>query len=168
MRDPLQRGQLSIQLPDRPFHVVLVEPDIAPNTGNIARLCAATRSHLHLVEPLGFRLTDANLRRAGLDYWEHVTLSRHKNLQECTEATADSRRWYFSTKAEQSYLDIAFEPGDALFFGSETRGLDETILRQNHDLAYGIPISFEHVRSLNLATSVAIVLFEALRQVAVQ
>lgn len=148
-----------------PLGVVLVEPDIPPNTGAVARLCAATRTRLHLVGPLGFRLTDAAVRRAGLDYWDSVDLQRHDTWQAFRGATAPPRIYFFSVGATTSYLDTTYQPGDALVFGSETRGLPDSLFREHPDQVRGIPIRQPAVRSLNLAMSVAIVLYEALRQI---
>lgn len=152
------------RFPDPPFHVALVEPDIPPNTGNIARLCAATGTPLHLVEPLGFRLTDAAVRRAGLDYWESVELHRHRDLDDLLEAVRPERFYLFSTKGNTPYVQAAFRPGDLLIFGCETRGLSEELLKQHADRVLTIPMLAGKVRSLNLANAVSIVLYEALRQ----
>jgi tRNA (cytidine/uridine-2'-O-)-methyltransferase len=163
-----RRHALHVTWPTPPLNVLLFEPEIPPNTGTIARLCAATGSRLHLVGPLGFRLTDAHLRRAGLDYWDSVDLSRHPTLEDAYAALPGSRRFYFSTRASRSYADAAYEPGDLLVFGSESRGLPDPVLAANEDNTLGIPIRVDQVRSLNLATAVAIVLYEALRQISVR
>ncbi len=147
-----------------PFNVVLVEPEIPPNTGAIARLCAATGSRLHLVGPLGFRLTDAKLRRAGLDYWDNVDMTRHPDLPACLHSAGTSTAYYFSTRGTAPYSAVGYQPGDVLVFGSESRGLPATVLDATPDRVLGIPMLTGRVRSLNLATAVAIVLFEALRQ----
>ena len=151
-----------------PFHIVLVEPEIPPNTGNIARLCAATRAHLHLVEPLGFRIDEQAVRRAGLDYWPLVQLSTHPNYttarEQITTAVPGGRHYLFTGKATRSYLDIEFRPGDALVFGKESVGLPEALLERHASDLVGIP-TLGPVRSLNLANAVAIALYEALRQV---
>ncbi|OGV68913.1 MAG: tRNA (uridine(34)/cytosine(34)/5-carboxymethylaminomethyluridine(34)-2'-O)-methyltransferase TrmL [Lentisphaerae bacterium RIFOXYA12_FULL_48_11] len=152
--------------PEKPFHVVLVEPEIPPNTGNIARLCAATGSTLHLVGPLGFRLTDRELKRAGLDYWESVDLVRHDNFESFLSALKPERCFLFSARGKRSYLDVSFKPGDALVFGGESRGLPGDIMRDHSDKVLAIPMKNDAVRSLNLATAVGIVLYEALRQIA--
>lgn len=146
------------------FHVALVEPEIPPNTGNVARLCAATRTPLHIVGVTGFRLDDRAVRRAGLDYWPEVELHRHRDLDALKQTLPDSRFLYFTTKAEQSYAEWSFAEGDCLVFGPETRGLPEELLRANWERCLTIPMSNPRVRSLNLATSVGIVLYEALRQ----
>jgi tRNA (cytidine/uridine-2'-O-)-methyltransferase len=144
--------------------VALVEPEIPPNTGNVARLCAANNVPLHIVGVTGFRMDDRAVRRAGLDYWPEVQLSRHPNLDALTQALPDARFVYLTTKADRIYTDWAFQPDDCLVFGRETRGLPEELLRQNWDNCLRIPISNPKVRSLNLATAVGIVLYEALRQ----
>lgn len=144
--------------------VALVEPEIPPNTGNIARLCAATRVPLHIVGVTGFRLDDKAVRRAGLDYWPEVILRRHANLENLHKSLPEARLLYLTTKAIQSYVDWKFASGDCLVFGRETRGLPEETLRSNWDRCLTIPMLNPKVRSLNLATAVGIVLYEALRQ----
>lgn len=150
--------------PIPPFNIVLVEPEIPPNTGNIARLCAATGTVLHLVEPLGFSIDDRQLKRAGLDYWDSVEVRLWPGLEEVWRAFPQGRFFYLSTKAARSYLQISFQPGDFIVFGKETKGLPEELLRQNADSAITIPMPANAVRSLNLSTSAGIVLYEALRQ----
>ena len=147
------------------INVALVEPEIPPNTGNIARLCAATRTPLHIVGVAGFRMDDRAVRRAGLDYWPEVSLQRHANLEALYQALSESRFVYLSTKASFSYLEWEFQANDCLVFGRETRGLPDEILWANWDRALTIPMLNRKVRSLNLATSVGIVLYEALRQI---
>jgi tRNA (cytidine/uridine-2'-O-)-methyltransferase len=144
--------------------VALIEPEIPPNTGNIARLCAATFTPLHLVGKLGFRVDDKAVRRAGLDYWSEVEVHRHLNLEMFYQALPTSRFLYFTTKAERSYDDFEYGAGDCLVFGRETKGLPDDLLRANWERCLTIPMPNARVRSLNLATSVAIVLYEALRQ----
>jgi tRNA (cytidine/uridine-2'-O-)-methyltransferase len=144
--------------------VALVEPEIPPNTGNIARLCAATNTPLHIVGVTGFRMDDRALRRAGLDYWPEVQLTRHRNLDALYESLPDSRFIYLTTKADRAYTDWQFESADCLVFGRETRGLPEDLLRAHWENCLRIPILNPNIRSLNLATAVGIVLFEALRQ----
>lgn len=144
--------------------VVLVEPEIPQNTGNIARMCAAVRVPLHIVGVTGFRMDDRAVRRAGLDYWKEVTIHHHRDLNSLHESLADSRLIYFTTKAEKSLWDWRFEPRDGLVFGPETRGLPEGFLRDNWERCVKIPMLNPKVRSLNLANSVAIALYEALRQ----
>ncbi|MGI8835416.1 MAG: tRNA (cytidine(34)-2'-O)-methyltransferase [Pyrinomonadaceae bacterium] len=146
------------------IRIALVEPEIPPNTGNIARLCAATNVPLHIVGATGFRLDDKAVRRAGLDYWPHVILSRHLNLAGLQESLPAARFLYLTTKATRSYTDWAFGPDDCMVFGRETRGLPESVLNSNWDRCLTIPMPNPKVRSLNLATAVAIVLYEALRQ----
>ena len=146
------------------LHVALVEPEIPPNTGNIARLCAATFTSLHIVGVTGFRMDDRTLKRAGLDYWDDVQLHRHIDLGELCAALPDSRFLYLTTKTDRIYTDFAYQDNDCLVFGPETRGLPETLLAANADRCLTIPMQNEKVRSLNLATSVGIVLYEAIRQ----
>jgi tRNA (cytidine/uridine-2'-O-)-methyltransferase len=148
-----------------PFHVVLVEPEIPPNTGAIARLCAATRCHLHLVEPLGFRLDDRQLARAGVDYWPEVTLRTWPNWSALAAAHPRATFYFLTTKTRRSYVTARFQRGDFLVFGRETKGLPESLLAAHAERCLTIPIANERVRSLNLATAAAIVLFEALRQI---
>ena len=146
------------------LHVALVEPEIPPNTGNIARLCAATFTALHIVGATGFRMDDRTLKRAGLDYWEHVDLRRHIDLERLYASLPDSRFVYLTTKSKRPYTDWEFKDNDCLVFGRETRGLPEELLAANAEHCLTIPMPNENVRSLNLATSVGIVLYEALRQ----
>ena len=144
------------------FNVALVEPEIPPNTGNVGRLCLATRSTLHLVGPLGFSIDDRQLKRAGLDYWDEVDVREWSNLDELRRANASARFFYLTTKATQPYFEKSFRPGDFLVFGRETKGLPERVLEENRESCITIPM--HGTRSLNLATAVAIVLFEAMRQ----
>ena len=146
------------------LRVVLYQPEIPPNTGNIARLCAATNSELHVIGPTGFRMDDRTLKRAGLDYWEHVSLFRHIDLDDCVARCPESRFIFFTTKAARSYTDWDFVDCDALVFGPETRGLPQPVLAAHADRCLTIPMANPNVRSLNLATAVGIVLYEALRQ----
>jgi tRNA (cytidine/uridine-2'-O-)-methyltransferase len=145
------------------LNVVLVEPEIPPNAGNIGRLCAATRTRLHFVGPLGFSLDDKNLKRAGLDYWEHLDWTTWPSL-EALQAAHPGRYFYFTTKTTRLYASVNYEPGDFLVFGRETKGLPEPLLQANADRCVTLPILHPKVRSLNLATSVGIGLYEALRQ----
>jgi tRNA (cytidine/uridine-2'-O-)-methyltransferase len=145
------------------FHVVLVEPEIAANTGAIGRTCVATAATLWLVRPLGFHIDDRNLRRAGLDYWQHLDLRVVESLDEVAVRLGGDRLWFFSTKATQIYTQARFHRGDALVFGPESRGLPERLLILRPDRALRIPI-FPEARSLNLANAVAIGLYEAMRQ----
>jgi len=146
------------------IRVALVEPEIPPNTGNVARLCAANRVPLHIVGATGFRLDDRAVKRAGLDYWPEVILHRHTDLAALYSELPKARFIYLSTKAERSYADWSYDPEDCLVFGRETRGLPEALLHENWERCLTIPMLNPKVRSLNLATSVAIVLYEALRQ----
>ena len=147
------------------FNVVLVEPEIPPNTGNIGRLCLAAGAHLHLVRPLGFSLDDKQLRRAGLDYWHEVKVTLWDSFAELQSAQPpEARYWYLTTKTKRAYWDEQFHDHDFLVFGRETKGLPEPLLADNRDHLLTIPMASESTRSLNLATSVGIVLFEALRQ----
>lgn len=148
------------------MHVALYEPEIPPNTGNIARLCAATNSPLHIVGVTGFRMDDRTLKRSGLDYWQFVELHRHIDLGDLKASLPDSRFVYLSTKAVRHHTDFEFRESDCLVFGPETRGLPEEILHANAETSLKIPMANPNVRSLNLATSVGIVLFEAIRQTA--
>jgi len=144
--------------------VALVEPEIPQNTGNIARLCAATRTQLHIIGVAGFRLDQREVRRAGLDYWNEVSLQRERDIDELYRLLPESRFIYFTTKAKRSFLDWSFDRNDCLVFGRETRGLSEDLLHKNWDRCLTIPMLNSKVRSLNLANSVAIALYEALRQ----
>ena len=146
------------------FRIVLVEPEIPQNTGNIARLAAATRSPLHLVGRLGFRIDEKAVRRAGIDYWHLVDLEQHLDLAHFAHEHPGARLRLFSAVATRSYLDADFRPGDALVFGKESVGLDPDLLDRHPDAVFGIP-TLGPVRSLNLANTVAIVVYEALRQV---
>lgn len=145
------------------FHVVLVAPEIPPNTGNVGRLCLATNSRLHLIEPLGFSLDDKQLKRAGLDYWKDVDCRTWPSLEALQAAAgAESQFHYFTTKVETAYWSVSYGPDDYLVFGCETRGLPESLLRSNASSCRTIPT--DNVRSLNLSVSVGVVLYEALRQ----
>lgn len=144
--------------------VALIEPQIAPNTGNIARLCVATGTHLHLVRPMGFVLSDHNLRRSAMDYWPRLKLTVHDDADAFLAATRGIRRWLFSTKATRSLWDADFQDGDCLVFGNETHGLPEPWLRREPAYSLRIPQS-PGERCLNLSTAVGVGLFECLRQV---
>lgn len=150
---------------DVPMHIALVEPQIPPNTGNVARLCAATGCQLHLVRPLGFRIDDRELKRAGLDYWQHLALALHPSLNSFLEATAHLQRWYLSTRARRLYTDAAFTRGDMLVFGKETKGLPQELIDANPDHALRIPQKSGTVRSINLSTAAGIVTYAALAYV---
>ena len=146
------------------MNVVLYEPEIPPNTGSVARLCAATRTTLHLVEPLGFEIDDKHLKRAGLDYWPQVDLRVHGSWEEFAALHGGARFLFFSKKATRSYASARFRREDFLVFGPETRGLPESLLAANEADSYVIPMMNAAVRSLNLASAVSIVLYEGLRQ----
>jgi tRNA (cytidine/uridine-2'-O-)-methyltransferase len=147
------------------MHVVLVEPEIPPNTGNVARLCAATRSTLHLIEPFGFKLDDTQLKRAGMDYWQHVEWHRWPNWAVFQKEVPDGARlWLVESKGPRLYTEVSFTPEDYLVFGRETAGLPKKLLRENPDRWLRIPMFNAKARSLNLSNCVALVLFEALRQ----
>lgn len=147
-----------------PFHVVLVEPEIPPNTGSIARLCGATGSILDLVHPLGFKTDNKHLKRAGLDYWDQVSITHWENLDGYLRAQQEHRLFFFTTKADRPFYQASFTPGDHLVFGRETKGLPEEILALYQDRCYTIPMTNQSIRSLNLAMCAGIVLYEALRQ----
>lgn len=146
------------------FHVALVEPEIPQNTGNIARLCAATGTDLHIVGVTGFRLDDRAVRRAGLDYWDQVSIHRHRDLGKLYTSLTLVRFLFLSTKGERNIWEETFQPNDCFVFGPETRGLPESLLRDNWERCLKIPMSNPSVRSLNLANAVAVTLYEALRQ----
>ena len=145
------------------LHIVLLEPEIPPNTGNIARTCAATGTHLHLIEPLGFELSDRTLKRAGLDYWQQLTWTVYRDLDDFRAKNPQARPWMLSTKGAVSHAEVRFEDGDFLMFGRETKGLPEALLDTDPRRVLRIPMK-AGTRSLNLSNSAAIVLFEALRQ----
>ncbi|AMV72018.1 tRNA (cytidine(34)-2'-O)-methyltransferase [Desulfuromonas carbonis] len=147
-----------------PFHIVLVEPEIPPNTGNIARLCGATGSVLHLVGQLGFSLDDRYLKRAGLDYWPVIDVRTWPSLEALFAAYPAARFWLTSKNADRSYTAATFRPGDLLIFGRETSGLPAELLATHPERSIRIPIFVPEVRSLNLSTAAGIVLYEALRQ----
>ena len=147
----------------RPIHIVLVDPEIPQNTGNIARLAGALASPLHLVGRLGFSVDDKAVRRAGLDYWHLVTIERHPNLEHFREAHQSAALKLFSAVAVRSYLEASFSPGDALVFGCESSGLPQDLLDAHPSQTFALP-TIGQVRSLNLANTVAVVLYEAHRQ----
>jgi tRNA (cytidine/uridine-2'-O-)-methyltransferase len=149
---------------EKPFHIVLVEPEIPPNTGNIARLCGATGTVLHLVGKLGFSTDDRYLKRAGLDYWSEVDIHYWADLAALQQAYPEGRFIYTSKKAGKSYLKLQFQAGDFIVFGKETKGLPDELIEAHPETAVRIPI-IGKVRSLNLSTSAGIVLYEALRQI---
>ena len=149
------------------MNIVLVEPEIPQNTGNIARTCAATGSHLHLIKPLGFSLADKYLKRAGLDYWTLMSYTVYESFDDFLQKNPGANCYFASTKAARNYCDVRYQENDYLVFGRETKGLAEELLRGHYDQCIRIPMRQE-ARSLNLSNSVAIVLFEALRQQAFQ
>jgi tRNA (cytidine/uridine-2'-O-)-methyltransferase len=146
------------------LHIALWEPEIPPNTGNIARLCAATGATLHLIGRLGFRIDDRSLRRAGVDYWPAVDVRRHATLADWQTAMSTARVFCYTAHGSRRYTEVAYAPGDCFLFGGESHGLPESVLKQNPDRTLVIPMPAGKVRSLNLATAVGIVLYEALRQ----
>lgn len=147
------------------LHIVLVEPEIPPNTGNIARSCAATGARLHLVKPLGFSIDDKTLKRAGLDYWQYVDLEVHESLEEFLEQYKDMPMYLATTKGIRKYTEVTYEENAMLLFGKETAGLPRTFIEEYKERTIRIPMSKDtRLRSLNLSNSASIVLFEALRQ----
>lgn len=147
-----------------PLNIVLIEPEIPNNSGNIGRLSLAAGANLHLVKPFGFELSDARVKRAGLDYWKHVNLFIYENVEEFFEKNKNVSLAFFSSHAKKSFWEMELEPNSFLVFGKESKGLDKTILEQYSKQQYAIPIHSEHVRSLNLANAVAVVVYEALRK----
>jgi len=145
------------------INIVLVEPEIPQNTGNIARTCAATGAALHLVGPLGFSIDDKYLKRAGLDYWKYVDLKYYNNLREFFDLNKRANFIFCTTKAQKSYHEINYDDNCFLLFGKETKGLPEALLKTNYEKCIRVPM-LDHIRSLNLSNSVAIILYEALRQ----
>ena len=162
----LRLSPMPVHLPPHHLSVALLQPQIAPNTGNIGRLCVATGAELHLVRPLGFVLSDKNLKRSGMDYWERLNVTVHDDTDSFLAAMADTRLWMFTSKADQSLWDARFADGDCLLFGSETAGLPESVLRKNPERRVRIPQVADE-RCLNLSTAAGIGLFEALRQISV-
>ncbi len=148
-----------------PLHLALVEPEIPPNTGNVARLCAATGCALHLIEPLGFRIDDRELKRAGLDYWHSIDVVVHPSLDAFLDATASLGRWFFSPRARRSYDDAPFERGDVLVFGKETKGLPKELIERYPQRALRIPMRPDSVRSINLSTAAGIATYAALARI---
>lgn len=148
------------------FNIVLVEPEIPPNTGSIARLCGATNTTLHLIHPLGFSTDDKHLIRAGLDYWQFVEIRHWPSLDAFLQAQQELQLFFFTTKVDRKYTSARFTPGCFLIFGKETKGLPEDILQLYHDRCYTLPMANPNIRSLNLAMTAGIVLYEALRQAA--
>lgn len=145
------------------MNIVLHQPEIPANTGNIGRTCVATGSSLHLIEPLGFRIGEKELKRAGMDYWDHLDVHRYMNYEEFLEKNPGAKIWMATTKAKKTYTEAEFGPNDFIMFGKESAGIPEEILVENEDTCIRIPM-LDEIRSLNLSNSVAIVLYEALRQ----
>lgn len=145
------------------MHIILHQPEIPANTGNIGRTCVATGTSLHLIEPLGFRLDEKSIKRAGMDYWKHLDVTRYMNYDEFKEKHPNAKVWMATTKAKHCYTDVEFGPDDFIMFGKESGGIPEEILVDHEQDCIRIPMLSE-IRSLNLSNSVAIVLFEALRQ----
>lgn len=145
------------------LNIALIEPEIPQNTGNIARTCAATGARLHLVEPMGFRITDKQVKRAGLDYWDKLDITYYKDIDDFFERNKDAEFFYFTTKAEQAHSDIQYPNNCFLVFGKETKGLPEELLKTNHDRCVRLPMR-GIIRSLNLANSVCAGAYEVLRQ----
>lgn len=145
------------------MHIILYQPEIPANTGNIGRTCVATGSGLHLIEPLGFRLNEKSIKRAGMDYWEHLDVTRYVNFAEFQEKHPGVKIWYATTKARHMYTEVSYGPEDYLMFGKESAGIPEEMLVENEEYCIRIPMQ-EQIRSLNLSNSAAIVLYEALRQ----
>jgi tRNA (cytidine/uridine-2'-O-)-methyltransferase len=150
------------------LNIVLVEPEIPMNTGTIGRLCLATESTLHLIEPLGFEISDKQLKRAGLDYWKHVEVETYPSLEVfLAKIPPSAQKVFFSTKGEKDFFQHTFQPGAYLFFGSETRGLPQDLIQAHREQTYRIPQYDDRVRSINIANVVSIVTYEAIRQMGV-
>ena len=145
------------------MNIVLHQPEIPANTGNIGRTCVATGTALHLIEPLGFHLDEKSIKRAGMDYWDKLDVTRYMNVQEFREKNPGAKIWYATTKAKRLYTEADFSPGDYIMFGKESAGIPEELLVENEETCIRIPM-LEEIRSLNLSNAVAIVLYEALRQ----
>ena len=147
------------------MHIVLLEPEIPPNTGNVARLCAATKTTLHLIEPFGFKLDDKQLKRAGMDYWQHVQWHRWKNWADfVAQVSGESKLWFIESNGPKTYNEARYAPNDYLVFGRETAGVPKHLLEQYPDSWLRIPMFNSEARSLNLSNCAALVLYEALRQ----
>lgn len=145
------------------MNIVLFQPEIPANTGNIGRTCVATDTKLHLIEPLGFRLNEKEIKRAGMDYWEHLDVTRYINYNDFLQKNPNAKVWMATTKAKQVYTQVSYGSDDYIMFGKESAGIPEEILIENEETCIRIPM-LEKIRSLNLSNSVAIVLYEALRQ----
>ena len=162
MTQPRERLMTFADVEAAPLHIALVEPEIPPNTGNVARLCAATGCALHLIEPLGFSIDDRELKRAGLDYWRAIDVVVHPSLDAFLDVTARRSRWYLSAHATRPYAQAPFARGDVLVFGRETKGLPRTLIEREPQRALRIPMREGSVRSINLSTAVGIVTYAAL------
>jgi tRNA (cytidine/uridine-2'-O-)-methyltransferase len=162
MTQPRDRLRGVDKVSSAPLHIALVEPEIPPNTGNVARLCAATGCALHLIEPLGFSIDDRELKRAGLDYWDAIDVVLHPSLEAFLQQTAARTRWFFSTRAQRPYAQAPFALGDMLVFGRETKGLPGDLLEREREHALRIPMREGSVRSINLSTAVGVVTYAAL------
>jgi tRNA (cytidine/uridine-2'-O-)-methyltransferase len=149
------------------MNIVLLNPEIPTNTGNIGRLCLATGSQLHLIKPFGFEITDKRLKRAGLDYWQHLDVKYYKNFNDFLDKNSNARLLFLTAHAKQSIWKIEFESNDFLIFGKESVGLPETITEKHPDNCYNIPMFSSKIRSLNLANAVAVVVYEGLRQITI-
>lgn len=150
------------------INIVLYQPEIPQNTGNIARMCVANDLHLHLIKPLGFELSDKYLKRSGLDYWQYINYTVYNSWEELIQQCSISRFWFLTTKSEKSYWDVKFQEGDYLVFGPETKGLPMDLMQEDWSQAITVPMFGEHARSLNLASTVQTVSYEALRQLKCQ
>lgn len=146
------------------YNIVLIEPEIHTNTGNIGRLSLATGSNLHLVKPFGFEITDKRLKRAGLDYWQHISLFIYENIDDFYTKNQNKKMVYLSSHGTQNHWDIDFEDNLFLVFGKESKGLPKRIIEENHDKLYRIPLYSQHIRSLNIANAVSVVVYEGLRK----
>lgn len=146
------------------FHIVLYQPEIPYNTGNIARTCAATNTKLHIIKPMGFTTDDRMLKRAGCDYWHNVDITYYDSMEECLEAYSGHRFFFVETQGKLNYTEAEYQDGDFFVFGKETTGIPKSILEQHQETWIKIPMSIEHVRSLNLSNTAAILVYEALRQ----
>ncbi len=160
-----RRIEMAFRWPEPPMNIVLVQPAIPPNTGNVSRLCAATGSILHLVGPLGFDISERRVRRAGLDYWDSVDIRTYPDIGNFLERHPDAGIYFFSTAGTRNFQQVEYRPGDYLVFGNESVGLPDDLLAARADRVCNIPIRLDHVRSLNLSNCAAIVLYEALRQI---
>ncbi|WP_307394972.1 tRNA (uridine(34)/cytosine(34)/5-carboxymethylaminomethyluridine(34)-2'-O)-methyltransferase TrmL [Bacillus horti] len=146
------------------FHIVLYQPEIPYNTGNIARTCAATNTKLHIIRPMGFTTDDRMLKRAGCDYWHSVDIAYYDSMEECMALYSDHRFFFIETQGKHTYTEVTYKDGDFFVFGKESTGIPKSILEQHRENWIKIPMSLEHVRSLNLSNTAAILVYEALRQ----